>query len=127
MSFRFNPRSSLIVVPTRLYRGGIPETARLALDTGATRTVVSKELVQSLGYGPLALSEDARIVTGSGTVSVPLLSIDRIEALGKTETNMRILCHTLPSRAGIDGVLGLDFLRGERLVIDFRAGQLALE
>lgn len=73
------------------------------------------------------MREQARIITGSGVVPVPLLNVDRVEALGKAATNMRVLCHTLPSRAGIDGVLGLDFLRGERLVVDFRAGLLALE
>ena len=127
MMFRFNPRSNLIVVPTRLYRGVTFETARLALDTGATRTVVSMEVLQSLGYDPLAAGDAMPIVTGSGTISVPLLGVEKIEALGKAETNVRVLCHTLPSRAGIDGVLGLDFLRGERLVIDFRAGSLTLE
>ncbi len=127
MSFRFNPRSNLIIVPTRLYRGNSPETARLALDTDATRTVISKEVAQSLGFDLYAMGEDVRIITGSGAVSVPLLSVERIEALGKAATNVRVVCHTLPSRAGIDGVLGLDFLRGERLVVDFREGLLALE
>lgn len=60
-------------------------------------------------------------------MSVPLLNVDTIKALGKEATNLRVLCYTLPTSARIDGVLGLDFLRGERLVIDFRAGQLALE
>lgn len=73
------------------------------------------------------MREQARIITGSGVVPVPLLNVDRVEALGKAATNMRVLCHTLPSRAGIDGVLGLDFLRDTRLVIDFRAGLLTLE
>ena len=127
MSIRFDPRGDLIILPARLYRGRRPEIARLALDTGATRTVISRQIAQYLGYELAALQEQARIITGSGAVSVPLLSVDRIEALGKAATNMRILCHTLPSRAGIDGVLGLDFLRGQRLVVDFRAGQLALE
>ncbi len=127
MSYRFDPHGDLIILPARLYRGNRPEVVRLALDTGATRTVISRQIALYLGYEPAALREQARIITGSGVVSVPLLNVDRVEALGKAATNMRVLCHTLPSRAAIDGVLGLDFLRGERLVIDFRAGQLALE
>ena len=127
MSFRFDPRGHLIIVPARLYRGNRPETARLALDTGATRTVVSQEVALSLGYEPSALQERVRIITGSGAMSVHLLNVDTIKALGKAATNMRVLCHTLPSRAAIDGVLGLDFLRDTRLVIDFRAGLLTLE
>ncbi len=37
-----------------------------------------------------------------------------------------IVCHTLPSSAVIDGLLGLDFLRGQSLTIDFRNGLLTL-
>ena len=127
MSFPFDPRGHLIIVPARIHSGVSRETVDLVLDTGATRTVVSNEVARSLGYDPAALGEWAHITTGSGALSVPLLSVEKIEALGKAATNMRVLCHTLPSRAAIDGVLGLDFLRGERLVVDFRAGLLALE
>ena len=127
MSFRFDPRGDLIILPARFYRGNRPEVVRLALDTGATRTVISKQIAQFLGYELASFREQARIITGSGVVSVPLLNVDRVEALGKAATNMPVLCHTLPSRAAIDGVLGLDFLRDTRLTIDFRAGLLALE
>jgi predicted aspartyl protease len=127
MSFRFDPRGNLIIVPVLLYSRGNRETVDLALDTGATRTTISRQTALYLGYELAALREQVRIITGSGMVSVPLLNVDRIEALGKAAINMRVLCHTLPSRADIDGVLGLDFLRDERLVIDFRAGLLALE
>ncbi|MCY4436632.1 MAG: retropepsin-like aspartic protease [Chloroflexi bacterium] len=127
MSFPFDPHGHLIVVPARIHGRDSREIVDLVLDTGATRTIVSREVAQSLGYDPATLGQWARITTGSGALSVPLLRVAKIEALGKTATNLRILCHSLPSRAAIDGVLGLDFLRGERLVIDFRAGLLALE
>lgn len=127
MSFPFDPHGHLIIVPARIHSGDIRETVDLVLDTGATRTIVSREIAQSLGYDPARLGERARITTGSGALSVPLLRLERIDALGKSATNMHVLCHTLPSSVAIDGVLGLDFLRGERLVVDFRAGLLSLE
>ncbi len=127
MTFRFNPRAHLIVVPARLYRGGRVEVLRLALDTGATRTLISSSVAISLGYEPSRARDRARILTGSGALSVPMLEIEKIEALGKEATDARILCHTLPSQTAIDGVLGLDFLRGGRLTIDFRAGLLSLD
>ena len=37
-----------------------------------------------------------------------------------------LICHTLPASVSVDGLLGLDFLRGQRLTIDFRAGRIAL-
>ena len=37
------------------------------------------------------------------------------------------LSYTLPSSASVDGVLGLDFLRDRRLIVDFRASAITLE
>jgi hypothetical protein len=37
-----------------------------------------------------------------------------------------VLSHTLPSSATIDGLLGLDFLRGQMLSIDFRQALVSL-
>ena len=53
-------------------------------------------------------------------------SISKIEALGRELTQLPVLAHTLPPSAGVDGVLGLDFLRGQLLSIDFRNGRLTL-
>ena len=38
-----------------------------------------------------------------------------------------IVCHTLPPSAAVDGVLGLDFFRGTRLVLDFRKGLVTVD
>jgi hypothetical protein len=37
-----------------------------------------------------------------------------------------VLSHALPPTTGIDGLLGLDFLRGSVLTIDFQNGQIDL-
>ena len=62
------------------------------------------------------------MTTGSGVEFVPRLAVRRIEALGQTRTDFGVLGHTLPSSAGVDGLLGLDFLEGRMLTIDFREG-----
>jgi hypothetical protein len=80
----------------------------------------------SLGYDPSASPDRVRVTTGSGVEFVPRLSIDVLEALERRRSNFEVLAHTLPPSAGVDGLLGLDFLRGQRLTIDFRAGQLEL-
>jgi hypothetical protein len=66
------------------------------------------------------------MTTASGVEYVPLLAIDRIEVLGQQRTSFPVAAHTLPPSASIDGLLGLDFLRGGELTIDFRAGQITL-
>ena len=100
MTFRFNPRGNLIIVPVRLYSRNNSEIADLALDTGATRTVISREIALYLGYELTTLQKRARIVTGSGAVSVPLLSVASIYALGKVRNR---LFHSLPYTTAISG------------------------
>ena len=101
--------------------------ARFALDTGATRSLVSWNLVVTLGYEPAIAPNQVEITTASGVEFVPRISLDRIEALEPERSDFPTLCHSLPANAGVDGLLGLDFLRGQRLVVDFRAGLVDLE
>jgi hypothetical protein len=38
-----------------------------------------------------------------------------------------VLAYTLPPSLGVDGLLGLDFLRGLNLTLDFREGRMSLD
>ena len=100
---------------------------RLALDTGATDTVLNWDVAVLLGYDPASASLRVRITTASGVESVPQVQIHKLEALGKEQEHFPVLCHTLPPSATVDGLLGLDFFQGQRLVVDFRAGSISLD
>ena len=52
--------------------------------------------------------------------------LTRLSALGKHRFGFRVTAHDLPASVPIDGVLGLDFLDGHVLTIDFRAGTVDL-
>jgi hypothetical protein len=52
--------------------------------------------------------------------------LTRLTALGQDRIGFSVLAHTLPVSASVHGLLGLDFLRGGVLTIDFRSGQIAL-
>jgi hypothetical protein len=47
-------------------------------------------------------------------------------ALGDVRTNFPALSHRFPPGIAHDGVLGLDFLRGNILTIDFVKGEITL-
>ena len=79
-----------------------------------------------LGYDPAAAIQRTEITTGSGVEYAAVLSIRRIRALGQEKLGLQVLCHTLPPSAGVDGLLGLDFLRGHVLTVDFREGRIDL-
>lgn len=126
MSTRFDPRQRLIIVTARI-EGPLRDTyGQLALDTGATSTVINLGKLVYAGYDPAVAADSVQITTGSGREMVPCVVIDRIEALGHRRVRLPVLCHTLPPSTGVDGLLGLDFLRQQRLTIDFKKGLLTL-
>jgi predicted aspartyl protease len=112
MSVPFNPSYGLIIVPARL-RGPTGEThLRLALDTGATSTVIRANALLSIGIDPAESKFLVQMTTGSSVQQSPKVSVDRIDALGQHHDDFLVIAHTIPTSAGVDGVLGLDFMRG---------------
>jgi hypothetical protein len=67
------------------------------------------------------------MTTGSGVAYASHIRVSRIAALGEEKVGFPVVCYTLPPAAAIDGLLGLDFLRGRRLAIDFREGLIELD
>jgi hypothetical protein len=126
MSFPFNPEQGLILVLAELEGPAGNIALRLALDTGATDTALSLACLVAAGYDPALSPNRVQVTTGSGVEFVLLLTVSRLTALGQHRTAYPILAHTLPPSTAIDGVLGLDFLRGKLLTIDFRSGQITL-
>jgi len=95
---------------------------QFALDTGATSTIVNVGMLVLVGYDPALETERVQITTGSGVEFVPRVTVSKIIALGQERTGFPLLAHTLPPSAAVDGLLGLDFFRNQRLIIDFRSG-----
>jgi predicted aspartyl protease len=123
----FDPEEGLIIVPVELSGPSGKALLRLALDTGATNTVVNVGALVALGYDPASSPERLQITTGSSVEFVPQLKLEKIIALGHERADFPVFCHTLPPSAGVDGLLGLDFLQEKTLIIDFRKGEVALD
>lgn len=126
MSFPFDANRGLILVAAELSGPKGSLIARLALDTGATSTMVSVELLSTIGYAPASAIDRVQVTTGSRIESVPRLTLTRLEVLGQERVDFPVLGHTLPPSASIDGLLGLDFLRGQVLNLDFVSGRITL-
>lgn len=127
MTYAFDQRDGLVIVLVELQGPSGLRTTRLALDTGATFTVIRPNTLQALGYDREAVSGSQLIATANGPVTVPVVRVAALTALDHTRRELRILSHAVPSVSGIHGLLGLDFFRGMRLTIDFRMGEITLE
>jgi hypothetical protein len=127
MSVSFDPRGNLIIVTASVWGPNGSMTLRMALDTGSTSTILNATPLAFLGYELTNSADDAQLVTGSSVESAPCIVIERVDALEQSRKNLRVVCHTLPLSTRIDGLLGLDFLREQSLLIDFRTGEITLK
>jgi hypothetical protein len=124
MSFSFDPRQGLVIVRAELEGPTGNGVLQLALDTGATGTLVSAAMLVAVGYDPALAPDRLQVTTGSGVEFVPRIVISKLTALGQDRASFPVLSHTLPPSASVDGLLGLDFLRGYTLTLNFRIGRI---
>ena len=125
MTHRFNPVGGLVIVDG-LVSGPIGVTrVRLAVDTGATSTILNLRILENIGYEPSSTTS-IEIGTGSGKEGGSIVVVDALQALGITNRHVEVLSFRLPNHIKVDGVLGRDFFRNRRLCIDFAAGEIEL-
>ena len=132
MKFSFNGEYGLIYLTAKIFRqknnGKLKDLVlNLALDTGASGTVISQKRLLALGYDLNNAEDEAYITTGSGLITIPKIRIEKLSALGKEQNDFLVNAHDLPPTASVDGVLGLDFLRGNVLTVDFVKGEIELK
>jgi len=126
VNYSFNPHRGLIVIQAEVWGPSGSIVLGLALDTGATGTMINVAPLTTIGYDPSLAPDRVQVTTGSGVEYAPRVSVIRIKAMGQERRHFPVLAHTLPPSARIDGLLGLDYLRGQVLNMDFRQGTLFL-
>jgi hypothetical protein len=126
MSFPFDPIQGPIYVEAEVSGPTGRSNLRLLLDTGATTSLIDPTMLVAVGYDPSASADRVLVTMGGGVESIPRLILTRLTALGQHRFGFPALAHSLPPDAGVDGLLGLDFLRGQLLTLDFRGGLISL-
>lgn len=108
-----------MTVPVRIGTAG---PFRFLIDTGAQSTVVSRELAAHL---TLPADRAATVVGVAGVMAVQTVLIDE---LGLGRRSYYALTAPVLDRhdIGADGIVGIDGLQDQRVLIDFRKGQIAV-
>ncbi|MCL0066073.1 retroviral-like aspartic protease family protein [Dehalococcoidia bacterium] len=127
MRHKIDPDAPIIVLSITLQGEDAEKKIDMALDTGATYTMIPWEIAEILGYNPGASKERIPLITASGVERAPLITLKSISVLGKGADNVQVVVHNLPEKSYVDGLLGLSFLKRFKLSLDFRAGILELE
>lgn len=99
---------------------------RLVLDTGSTRTQIRADLLRLLGFDLTRPSRNVRLRSATGGAAAAVVVVPQLACLGQTRTAFPVVAHNLPPRVTVDGLLGLDFLRGRVLTLDFARGRITL-
>ena len=100
-------------------RGPFP----FVVDTGADRTVVSRELATALG---LAAGGPATMHSMSGVGQVSTVLVERLGVGGRTRDDELRAPALAEIHLGAKGLLGVDSLKGRRVVMDFARGTFSV-
>ena len=112
-------RSEHMMAPVRINGQG---PFNFLLDTGANISCVSRRLAERLD---LKSVEQAQVHTVVGVRSRPIVRLDLLQIGSRDRRNVR--APSLPiSAPEIDGVLGVDWLKGQRLTLDFKARNMEI-
>jgi predicted aspartyl protease len=109
-----------VIVPVTL--NGVLK-AHLALDTGATITVVSRQIARSLALSPLGTS---KVGTVGGTVTLPFARLGSLKVGDAEVQDLVVSIHDFSPDPHVEGLLGLDFLKNFHLSLDAKRSLLLL-
>lgn len=106
--FPYATLSRLIIVPATI-RGPLGNrTVSFILDTGASMTIISPVITDSLGYGAIHGLGFSNIQSPIGREQGYRLAVESFECLGKSIPNFEVACHDLGEH--IYGLIGMNFL-----------------
>ncbi len=112
--------SQRMTVPVRIGDSG---TLRFLIDTGAQNTVLSSALAARLA---LPAGRRARLVGVAGSLDVDTVHIEEL-VLGRRSYYSLLAPLLDGANIGADGILGLDSLQDQRVLLDFKHNLIAVD
>lgn len=122
----FDSEENLIYLLATIYGPNGRRTLNLALDTGATSTLVSSDIINALGYEVIA-DKKIRLIMGGGVDYAQQVTVQKLNVADQQVKNLTVTCFNLPQESGLDGLLGLNFLRHFDTEINYSNSTLILK
>lgn len=118
----------LMTVTAQLVWEGHLLRLRMAIDTGATHSVLDANRLMILGWQPPSQT-DTRVRTAGGIVDGSIVKLSRLESLGKYREQFTLFVYdflSVGSAEDYDGLLGLDFFENLHYCIDMKENTIQL-
>lgn len=106
------------------------EENALAIDTGASQTLLELNILYFLGYTLDDSIGTSFYETANGIIEGHIVSIKELSALGITRRNFEVCTFDFLARGLISeltGVLGLDFFDNVKICLDFRTSIITVD
>jgi clan AA aspartic protease (TIGR02281 family) len=91
----------------------------VVLDTGAVYAVIAWDVAKDIGYDPAISERRVPMITANGVIEAPLITVQSIQISELGADSVDVICHDIPEMTGIEGLLGLSFLKQFRTLIDY--------
>ena len=98
----------------------------MVLDTGAVYTVIAWDVAKDIGYDPAISERRMPIITANGVIGAPLITVESLHIVDLQSDALDVICYDIPEITGIEGLLGLSFLKHFRTLIDYTTGVLKI-
>lgn len=112
MRLKFDRALPVIVLDAELEVEDLIGHIRMALDTGATYTMIPWQAAIALGLKPEIAEERIEILTASGTVRVPLVRLASLSVSGKRFKDVQARCTQSTSKRLSGWLAGAECLEG---------------
>jgi clan AA aspartic protease (TIGR02281 family) len=117
--FRFDATRGIILCKAELANKKESIFIKLVVDTGASFTMISIENALAIGINPSSARRHIEITTANGVIFAPIVRMPSFKCFGVQAKDIEIVCHNLPPESPVEGLLGLNFLRAAKVVINF--------
>ncbi len=99
---------------------------RMLLDTGAKYTILTPEVARRIDIN-MDNAQSVGVTTATRLQTAYLVNLAQLDIHGLILNNCEVAIMDLPNALGVDGLLGMSFLRHCRLTLDMPQRELMLE
>ena len=106
---------------TVVYRDASVEVPRVIVDTGSASTILNADLMETLGIVPEPSDRLGTLRGVGGREVVFARHVDRLLVGDTGMSDFEIEIGGMDYGFGLDGILGMDFVRGTGAIVNLRA------